>query len=117
MEERWFVEFYGYSNNINNVLKKTNIVCLPSFYGEGLPKILLEAAAAGRPVVTSNHPGCRDAIIPNVTGYLVPIKNSIKLANKLEFLASENKIRLKMGKMQDYLQKKIFQQTLLLMSI
>ena len=93
-----FVEFYGYSNNINNVLKKTNIVCLPSFYGEGLPKILLEAAAAGRPVVTSNHPGCRDAIIPNVTGYLVPIKNSIKLANKLEFLASENKIRLKMGK-------------------
>ncbi len=93
-----FVKFYGYSKNINNVLKNTNIVCLPSFYGEGLPKVLLEAAAAGRSVVTSNHPGCREAIIPNVTGYLVPIKNSKRLADKLEFLASKNKIRSRMGK-------------------
>ena len=93
-----FVEFFGYSKNINNVLKNTNIVCLPSFYGEGLPRILLEAAAAGRSVVTTNHPGCRDSIIPNVTGYLVPIKNSKQLADKLEFLASKNKIRSRMGK-------------------
>ena len=89
---------------------------MPSFYGEGLPRILLEAAAAGRSVVTTNHPGCRDSIIPNVTGYLVPIKNSKQLADKLEFLASKNKIRSRMGKMQEYLQK-IFQQTLLLKSI
>ena len=72
---------------MRQVLRKTNIVCLPSYYREGLPKILLEAAASGRSIVTTDHPGCRDAIIPNVTGYLVPIKNSRKLADKLEFLA------------------------------
>ena len=49
---------------------------MPSFYGEGLPKILIEAAACGLPVITTNHPGCRDAIIPNKTGLLVPIKDT-----------------------------------------
>ena len=48
------------------------IVVLPSYYGEGLPKILIEAAACGKPIITTDHQGCRDAIIHNKTGILIP---------------------------------------------
>ena len=64
---------------MKNLIQQSRLVVLPSYYGEGFPKILIEAAACGVPVVTTDHPGCRDAIIPNVTGLLVPIKNSNEL--------------------------------------
>ena len=60
---------------------------------EGLPKSLIEAAAASRAVVTTDVPGCRDALIPNVTGLVVPVKNSEKLANALEWLIQHPKER------------------------
>jgi glycosyltransferase involved in cell wall biosynthesis len=91
------VEIKGYINNMKNIYKKSHIVCLPSFYGEGLPNVIVEAAATGRPVVTTDHPGCRDAIIDGITGILVPIKNSEKLANAIEYLATKKKIRTLMG--------------------
>jgi len=57
-----------------------------------MPKVLLEASAVGRPIVTTNIPGCRDIVINNYNGYLVPSKNIILLAKKLEFLIkSRNK--------------------------
>ena len=74
--DKGIVEYLGDTKNIRDLLLKSNIVVLPSFYGEGLPKILIEAAACGLPVITTNHPGCRDAIIPNKTGLLVPIKDT-----------------------------------------
>ena len=67
------------------VLCSARIVVLPS-YREGLPKILLEAAACGRAVVTTDVPGCRDAIDPGVTGLLVPVRNAELLADALEGL-------------------------------
>ena len=72
--------------NINKVLEKTNIVCLPSCR-EGFPKSLMEAAAAGH---NFHHrcSGCRDTIIPNVSGLLVPPKNINKLVEVLEALIS-----------------------------
>jgi len=98
----------GHINNIKNVYKKSHIVCLPSFYGEGIPKVILEAAATGRPVVTTDHPGCRDAITDGVTGILVPIKNTEKLANAIEYLASKKKIRNLMGNKARILAEKEF---------
>ena len=70
---------------------------LPSYYGEGLPKVLIEAAACGRAVVTTDHPGCRDAIEPNKTGLLVPIKNALALADAIEYLIKNPDVRKKMG--------------------
>ena len=64
----------------------------------GFPKSLIEAAAAGRSVVTSDVPGCRDAIIPNQTGILVPVKNSKKLADALQWLIENPRKRKLMGK-------------------
>ena len=70
---------------------------MPS-YREGLPKALLEAAAASRAVVTTDVPGCRDAIIPNKTGLIVPVKNSEKLANAFQWLIDHPVERVAMGR-------------------
>ena len=60
-------------------------------------KTLIEAAAASRAVVTTDVPGCRDAIIPNKTGLLVPVKNSLRLADALQQLIENPKKRVEMG--------------------
>lgn len=79
------VELWGQRSDMPEVLSSARIVVLPS-YREGLPKILLEAAACGRAVVTTDVPGCRDAIDPGVTGLLVPVRNAELLADALEGL-------------------------------
>jgi glycosyltransferase involved in cell wall biosynthesis len=73
------VELWGHQQQLENVLPEATLVVLPS-YREGLPKVLIEAAACGRAVVTTNVPGCRDAIEVGVTGKLVPHKNAQALA-------------------------------------
>ena len=91
------VEILGYQKDIVTLYSRSNIVCLPS-YREGLPKSLVEAAAASRAVVTTDVPGCRDAIIPNETGLLVPIKKPEKLADALQLLIENPSKRSVMGR-------------------
>lgn len=79
------VEWWGHRSDMPRVLTSAQVTVLPS-YREGLPKVLLEAAACGRVVVTTDVPGCRDAIDPGVTGVLVPVRNAAALANALENL-------------------------------
>jgi glycosyltransferase involved in cell wall biosynthesis len=62
-----------------------------------LPKSLVEAAACGRAVVTTDVPGCRDAIMPDVTGLLVSVKDAIALANAIQTLIEDPELRNKMG--------------------
>jgi glycosyltransferase involved in cell wall biosynthesis len=92
------VELLGYRSDIAEQYAVANIVCLPSHYGEGLPKTLVEAAACGRAVITTNHPGCRDAIEPEVTGVLVPVKSAHSLADAIQLLIETPERRLHMGK-------------------
>lgn len=92
-----FVELLGYRNDIANQYAKANIICLPS-YREGLPKSLIEAAACGRATITTDVPGCRDAITPGVTGLLCAVKDSNALANAIEKLVKNANKRKKMGK-------------------
>jgi len=79
------IELRGFNAHMEEVIPTALIVALPS-YREGFPKVLIEAAACGRAVVTSNVPGCRDAIVNNVTGILIPKKDSYALANSISFL-------------------------------
>ena len=58
---------------------------------------MIEAAACGRAIVTTDHPGCRDAIEPNKTGLLVPIKNASALADAIEYLIKNINVRKRMG--------------------
>ena len=79
------IDWHGYKGDIYPVLIESYLIVLPS-YREGLPKILIEAAACGRPVVTTDVPGCRDAIINGKTGLLVPSKNHTALAEAIKDL-------------------------------
>lgn len=76
------VEHWGYQKDINSTMAQANIIVLPS-YREGLPKCLIEAAACGRAVITTDVPGCRDAIMPNKTGVLVAVRSSGELASAI----------------------------------
>ncbi|MFC6684519.1 glycosyltransferase family 4 protein [Marinobacter koreensis] len=91
------VELVGYRSDIARQYGAANIVCLPS-YREGLPKGLVEAAACGRAVVTTDVPGCRDAIEPDVTGVLVPVKSASALADAIQVLIEAPERRMRMGK-------------------
>ena len=92
------VEVLGYREDIQGLFAKSNIIVLPSYYGEGLPKVLIEAAACGRAVITTDHTGCRDAIEPDRTGLLVPVRNIEALAEAIERLILDNQLRLRMGR-------------------
>jgi glycosyltransferase involved in cell wall biosynthesis len=86
------VEFIGYKKNIYNILKKTSIVCLPS-YREGLPKSLCEASACGIPIVATNTIGCTEVVKQGFNGELCIVKDHISLKKKIEKLILSPKIR------------------------
>ncbi len=90
------VEWWGWRDDMAQVFASAHIVCLPS-YREGLPKSLIEAAACARPVVTTDAPGCRDAVVSGETGLLVPLRDAEALAAALEDLIVHPERRRKMG--------------------
>ena len=95
-ENKGFLSVLGYRKDINILIGNSNIIVLPS-YREGLPKVLLEAAACGRPVITTDVPGCRAAIEEGKTGLLVPPRDSLSLADKIEYLLGNKELLKKMG--------------------
>ena len=84
---------------MNKLINKHNIVVLPSFYGEGLPKILIEAAACGKAIITTDHPGCKVSITNNKTGILIPPKNVRALSEAIQKLVDNPKLCKIMGDM------------------
>jgi glycosyltransferase involved in cell wall biosynthesis len=92
------VKILGFRSDISNLFSNSNIVALPSFYGEGLPKVLIEAAACGRAIITTNNPGCREALIDGETGLVVPVKDATKLAEAIESLVLDKSKRALMGR-------------------
>jgi glycosyltransferase involved in cell wall biosynthesis len=91
------VEWLGHQTDMPRVLAHCHIVCLPSSYREGVPKTLLEAAAAGRPVVTTDVPGCRDVVRDGENGLVVPPREPALLAQALEALLGDRTLRLQFG--------------------
>lgn len=95
-EDEGLVDWLGHVDEIAPLFLKSAIVCLPS-YREGFPKALLEAGAAGCAIVTTDVIGCRDAIIPNITGTLVPVRDSNSLADALIDLIDNSNKRVVYG--------------------
>jgi glycosyltransferase involved in cell wall biosynthesis len=91
------VEYWGHRTDIAEILAQSQIVCLPS-YREGLPKTLLEAAAAGRAIVTTDVPGCREVVQHDENGLLVPARSARGLREALERLLSDPDLCSRMGK-------------------
>lgn len=92
------VIYHGMVDNMENFLKEMHCLVHPSYYLEGLSNVCLEAAASGRPVITTDHEGCRETVINGKTGYIIPIKDSKALANAMiEFIKLSNSEKREMG--------------------
>jgi glycosyltransferase involved in cell wall biosynthesis len=98
--ERWqregVIEWWGRSNDMATTWPQATIACLPS-YAEGLPKVLIEAAACGLPAVTTDVPGCREAVTHEVNGLLVPPRDVQALADALRRLLDDPALRARLG--------------------
>ena len=92
------IEWLGHTDGVRPFLAKADIVVLPSYYREGVPRSLLEAAAMEKPVIATDSVGCRDAVEPNKTGLLVPAKDVSSLAEAIIILAKNPQLRREMGK-------------------
>jgi len=91
------VEWWGWRDNMPAVFRAAHIACLPS-YREGLPKVLLEAAACGLPLVTTNAPGCREVVRDGDNGLLVPVRDAQALAKAFRELIENAGLRSRMGR-------------------
>ena len=87
----------GWRNDIPDLMKAADVFVLPSYYMEGLPVSILEAMACGKPVVTTRHKGCEDAVVDGETAFLVPVKQPAQLAEKILTLLSDSGMRERMG--------------------
>jgi glycosyltransferase involved in cell wall biosynthesis len=92
------VEWLGKISDMPALYASAIIIVYPSWYGEGIPRVLLEAAACGKPIITTDHPGCREAVTDNDNGFLVPVKNAQATADAIEKLLNDKALQERMGR-------------------
>ena len=111
------IEWWGYQSDMPKIYTRSHIVCLPS-YREGLPKVLLEAAATCRPIITTNTQGCKEVVCQGLNGFLVPARDTDALVAALRKLLSDSELRYSMGMkgrdivLKEFSEEKIVRQTL-----
>lgn len=91
------VEYLGNRSDMPKLIASAVMFVLPSYYSEGVPKVLLEASACGVAIVTTDHPGCRDAIVSDKTGVLVKPRDIHGLATAILELLKDDEKLCKMG--------------------
>jgi len=96
-QESGFIEWWGKRSDMADVLSSAHVICLPTAYGEGVPKVLLEAAACGRPIIATDVPGCREIVREGENGLLVPPGNVTALTEAIRHLVGAAEIRQEMG--------------------
>lgn len=92
-----YIKWLGLRNDVLQLLKDSHIVAFPSWYREGIPRSLIEATAIGRPIVTTRSIGCKETVTDGYNGFLIPIKDSKTLAEKLKLLIEDGELRKKLG--------------------
>lgn len=91
------IEWWGWHNDMAKIYPLAHIVCLPTYYMEGIPKSLLEAGACAKALIATDVPGCREVVLNSKNGLLVKTKNAQSLANAIATLVQDNELRKKMG--------------------
>lgn len=94
-----YIEWWGHRENMPEVIRMSNIVCLPTYYGEGVPKVLIEAAASGRPIVATDIAGCREIVKDGKNGILVREKSVPDLVKAIQKLVNNAGLREEMSLM------------------
>lgn len=100
--ERWtkegIIEYLGKTNDVRPYIADASVFVLPSFYREGTPRSVLEAMSMGRPIITTDAPGCRETVIDGKNGFLVPVKDVDALKSAMEKFILEPDLISQMGK-------------------
>ena len=81
--ENGVIEYLGFTNDVRGFILNSDCVVLPSYYGEGIPKSLLEAASMGKPLITTDHTGCREVVEDGVNGFICQSRNIDDLSKKM----------------------------------
>ena len=98
MEDEGIIVYHGYTTDVIGVHANSSCTIHPSYYPEGMSNVLLESAACGRPIITTDRAGCREAVEDGKTGYIVKQKDSKDLIKKIEtFLSLSWEQRKEMG--------------------
>ena len=92
------VEWWGWADDVFSIYERAHIICLPTYYGEGVPRSLVEAAACGRPIVATDRPGCREIVQDGDNGLLVAVQDIDALADALRTLIANPQMRQRMGR-------------------
>jgi len=82
--EEGIIKYLGVSDSVEEVLGEVHCVVLPSWYLEGVPRSLLEAAASGRPIITTRHIGCKEVLQEGVNGFFCEVKSPASLVSAME---------------------------------
>lgn len=90
------IDYPGQVNNVSDWIARSHVFVLPS-YREGFPRSTQEAMAVGRPIITTNVPGCRETVADGVNGFLVPKWNAEALAQKMIYLIEHSEVIPRMG--------------------
>jgi len=93
------VEFLGNRKDMPELLSAAQLFVFPSYYAEGVPKVLLEAAASGTAIITTDHSGCREVVLDGETGILVAKKNVTQLAEAMITLLENKEVTQRMGRL------------------
>lgn len=102
------VEYLGNTSDVRPFLAAATVFVLPTYYREGLPRTILEAMATGRPIVTTDTPGCRETVIPAFNGFLVPPRDAAALAEAFLRFAEDPALAERMGKRSRWLAERRF---------
>ena len=98
LEQAGIVKYHGYQSDMKPFYAMASCVVLPSYH-EGMSNVLLEAAASGRPLITSDIPGCREAVENSVSGYLCPTRDADALYDAMRrFVELPERWRAEMGR-------------------
>lgn len=98
LQGRGIIHYHGMQRDVRVILKKTHCTIHPTYYPEGMSNVLLESAACGRPIITTDRSGCREIVDDGVNGYIVKQQNSQDLIEKIgEFLELSYLKKMKMG--------------------
>lgn len=112
------IKILGHCDDMAPLLRQVDLVVLPSYYGEGVPRSLTEAAASGLPLIASDTPGCREIVMDGVNGILVPPRNVERLVEAILALLQSRVSRAEMGKRsrelacREFAEEGVLQQTL-----
>ncbi|HOO14212.1 MAG TPA: glycosyltransferase family 4 protein [Candidatus Marinimicrobia bacterium] len=99
--EKWkkekYINYLGNTDDVRPYIINSDVIVLPSYYNEGVPKSLIEALSIGRPLITTDRPGCREVINDGKNGIIIQPKNVEQLVNAIEYMIQNPDERIRMG--------------------